>query len=104
MSNNTKMNETAPFLSIDAFTQEDKIEEHHKKWLKYEVANGDCAKSWEHTFDVDLLEILKRRQNIEFKESAEQGKEESSEHFRARRLDDAERYRRLRSLRHRLVV
>ena len=36
--------------------------------------------------DVHLLEVLKRRKNIEFKESAEQGKDESSEHFRERRL------------------
>ena len=90
MSNTTKMNKTAPFLSIDAFGQEDKIEEHYKKWLQYEVANGNSAKSWQQTFDVDLLEILKRRKNIEFKESVEQGKDESSEHFRERRLKDAE--------------
>ena len=38
MSNTTKMNKTAPFLSIDAFSQEDKIEEHYKRWLQYEVA------------------------------------------------------------------
>ena len=37
MSNTTKMNKTAPFLSIAAFGQEDKIEEHYKMWLQYEV-------------------------------------------------------------------
>ena len=54
-----KVNKTAPFLSIDAFGEPDTIEEHYNKWLQYEVANGDNAKSWRQTFDVALLRILK---------------------------------------------
>ena len=72
--NTSKLNKTAPFLSIDAFGQPDQIEEHYKKWLQYEVANGDSAKSWQQTFDIALLKILKRRRGIEFKESPEMGK------------------------------
>ena len=91
MSSTTKINKTAPFLSIDAFGQPDQIEEHYKKWQQYEVANGDSAKSWQQTFDVALLKILKRRRGIEFKESPEMKKDETSEAFRVRRLADAER-------------
>ena len=56
----------------------------------YEGAYGDNAKSWQQTFDVALLKILKRRRNIEFKEPPEMKKDETSEQFRTRRLADAE--------------
>lgn len=90
MTSTTKINKTAPFLSIDAFGEPNAFEEHYKKWLQYEVVNGDYAKSWQQTFDVDLLSILKRRKGIQFHESPEMAKDESSEDFRARRLKDAE--------------
>ena len=90
MTSTTKINKTAPFLSIDAFGEPNAFEEHYKKWLQYEVVNGDYAKSWQQTYDVDLLSILKRRKGIQFHESPEMAKDESSEDFRARRLKDAE--------------
>ena len=91
MSKTKTVSKTAPFLSIDAFGEPDEIEEHYKKWLQYEVANGENAKSWQQTFDAALLKILKRRRNIEFKEPPEMQKDETSEQFRTRRLADAER-------------
>ena len=91
MSKTKTVSKTAPFLSIDAFGEPDEIEEHYKKWLQYEGANGDNAKSWKQTFDVALLKILKRRRNIEFKGPPEMKKDETSEQFRTCRLADAER-------------
>ena len=44
----------APFLSIDAFGKPDEIEEHYEKWLQYEGANSDNARSWQQAFDVAL--------------------------------------------------
>ena len=91
MSKTKTVIKTAPFRLIDAFGEPDEIEEHYKKWLQYEGANGDNAKSWQQTFDVALLRILKRRRNIEFKEPPEMGKGETSEQFCTCRLADAER-------------
>ena len=44
MSKTKAVSKTAPFLSIDTFGEPDEIEEHCKKWLQYEGANGENAK------------------------------------------------------------